>query len=117
MKPAIVPSKRGISKAALDDAAQYGAMGKYRQQVDRAQTVALDYVQHGLPAEFEPLDVIRGGLPKTRGTDFWIYVEASHGMYLGFAESARGEWLRLVAFRPVDLISLDDMIDLTRKAT
>jgi hypothetical protein len=44
-------------------------------------------------------------------------VENNHGIYLGFAESARGDWLRLAAPSPSDQLSLDDMLELTEAAT
>jgi hypothetical protein len=116
MRPRKAPRMGGITKAALDATERYGSMGLYRQQVDRAQTIVDRYLKDGLP-ESDYLDVVRGKLPATMGMDFWIYVEISHGMYLGFAESAGAVWLRHVAFRPMDLISLDDMIELTGQST
>jgi hypothetical protein len=116
MRPRKTPQWSGITQSALDAAAQYGRMGRYRQYVDRAQTIVVRYLEDGLP-ESDFLAVVRGKLPTTMSMNFWIYVEISHGMYLGFAESADALWLRLVAFRPMDLISLDDMLALTGQST
>ena len=115
MKPRVVPRKTGITSDALAAAARYGRMGRYRQAMDRAQQQALIYLREGLPEEFEPLSGILGR--KATLTIFSIYVENIHGIYLGFAESARGEWLRLAALSPSDQLSLDDMLELTEAAT
>lgn len=115
MKPRVVPRRKGITNAALAAADLYGQMGPYRQKVDRAQTIALLYLELGLPSEFDPKDTVRGSRETT--TDFWIYVEEVHGIYLGFAETVRAERLRLVALCPNDLLTLDEMIELTKGAT
>lgn len=114
MKPRVVPRRTGITTDALAAAARYGLMGRYRQPMDRAQQQALIYLREGLPEEFEPLSAIRGR--KATPTIFRIYVENVHGIYLGFAESADGEWLRLVSLSPSDQLSLDDMLELTEAA-
>jgi hypothetical protein len=115
MKPRVVPRRKVITNGTLAAAERYGRMGRYRQSMDRAQDQALIYLDEGLPEEFEPLSGILGG--NATLTIFSIYVENVHGIYLGFAESAQGEWLRLVALSPSDQLSLDDMLELTEAAT
>lgn len=114
MKPRVVPRKTGITNDALAAAERYGQMGRYRQPMDRAQEQALIFLDDGLPEEFEPLSEIPGG--RATLTIFSIYVEDIHGIYLGFAESAQGDWLRLVALSPSDQLSLDEMLELTEAA-
>jgi hypothetical protein len=114
MKPRVVPRRIGITNDALAAAESYGQRGRYRQAMDRAQDQALIYLDEGLPEEFEPLSRALGR--QAALTVFSIYVENVHGIYLGFAESVQGEWLRLVALSPSDQVSLDEMLELTEAA-
>jgi hypothetical protein len=91
MRPRTAPSDFGVTDSALAAAARYGATNRYRQAVDHALAVVWEYEKVGLPEALEFDDL--------KGT-WWLYVDEVQDIYLGFAESARGESLRLVALAP-----------------
>jgi len=91
MRPRTAPFDFGVTDSALAAADRYGAMNRYRQAVDHALAVVWKYEKVGLPEELE-FDDLKG--------NWWLYVDEVHDIYLGFAESARGESLRLVALAP-----------------
>lgn len=117
MRPRKAPNEFGVGVVdeALRAADRYGARNRYRQPVDHALDVVEEYLKYGLPEELVFEDTIRVQHGSSAG-DWWLYIDEVQGIYLGFAETARAESLRLVALAPAELVSRAEFLRMCSNA-